>query len=147
MLKKASVIFVLILSSYLTGCASVKMASPEQDLASKTFAAPSDGKAGVYIYRNSHFGAALKKTVYINGEVIGETAPMTYFHKEVAPGSLLLSTESEFSDNDLSLTTQSGKNYFIRQYIKLGAFVGGAGLEIVDEHTGQKGVLECKRAK
>jgi hypothetical protein len=28
---------------------------------------------------------------------------------------------------------EAGKNYFIEQFIKLGVFVGGAGLEQVDE--------------
>lgn len=38
-------------------------------------------------------------------------------------GSLRLcriSTESEFSPNDLNLTADAGKNYFVRQYIKVG---------------------------
>lgn len=36
--------------------------------------------------------------------------------------------------------------YFIRQYIKMGVFVGGAGLEIVDEAKGKKTVSNLKMA-
>ncbi|MCK4711050.1 MAG: DUF2846 domain-containing protein, partial [Gammaproteobacteria bacterium] len=97
--------------------------------------------------RNSSFGGALKKSVYIDGELIGETAPMTYFFKEVHAGKRKLSTESEFSENDLILDTESGKNYFVRQYIKMGVFVGGANLELVSMENGKKGVLECKLAQ
>ncbi|WP_370694274.1 DUF2846 domain-containing protein [Psychrobium sp. 1_MG-2023] len=58
-----------------------------------------------------------------------------------------LSTESEFSPNDLLVKTESGKNYFVSQYIKMGVFVGGAGLELVDEGKGQKEVSKLDMAK
>ena len=147
MLKKILISLTLVASSYLAGCASVPMASEEDDKARKEFSVPSQGNAGIYIYRNSSFGGALKKSVYIDGELIGETAPMTYFFKEVHVGKRKLSTESEFSENDLILDTESGKNYFVRQYIKMGVFVGGANLELVSMENGKKGVLECKLAQ
>jgi hypothetical protein len=37
-------------------------------------------------------------------------------------------------------------NYFIRQYIKIGLFVGGAGLELVDEEEGKKDVSKLGMA-
>ena len=147
MINKALIFIVVLLSAYLSGCASVPMASEEDDRLRKEFSAPAEGTAGLYIYRNSNFGAALAKSVYIDGEHIGETAPMTYFYKQVKSGEHKLSTESEFSDNDLSIQTEDGKNYFVRQYIKFGVFVGGANLELMTEDEGQKGVLECKLAK
>ncbi|MGX8882457.1 DUF2846 domain-containing protein [Methylovorus sp. SPW-M1] len=146
MFKKIISAIAVLASLHLGGCASVQMAPAETDKAKKEFAAPSEGKAGVYIYRNSSFGAALKKTVSIDGVPIGESAPNTYFYRELTPGSHELSTESEFSDNKLSLVVEKGNNYFVQQYIKLGAFVGGAGLKTVSEDEGKKGVLECKMA-
>ena len=71
---------------------------------------------------------------------------MTYFYKQVQPGRRVISTESEFSNNDLILDANAGQNYFVKQYIKLGLFVGGANLEIVSEEEGKKGVLQCKLA-
>lgn len=58
-----------------------------------------------------------------------------------------MSTESEFSPNDLLVKTESGKNYFVRQYIKMGVFVGGAGLELVDEQAGMKAVSKLEMAR
>lgn len=72
---------------------------------------------------------------------------MTYFYKEVQPGEHKVSTESEFGNNDLMIKIESGKNYYVRQYIKMGAFVGGSNLELVSEDVGKKGVLDCKLAK
>jgi starvation-inducible outer membrane lipoprotein len=45
----------------MTGCASVPMGDARQDSALKTFPAPRPGTAGIYIYRNETFGAAIKQ--------------------------------------------------------------------------------------
>lgn len=131
----------------VSGCASVPMASPEQDAAMKAFPAPPAGKAGVYIYRNSFVGQALKKNLYLDGEFLGESANRVYFYREVEPGTHTVSTESEFSDNALEFEATAGMNHFIRQYIKLGVFVGGANVEVVSEEEGRQGVLDSKLAK
>jgi Protein of unknown function (DUF2846) len=139
-----------ILASMLAlsaSCASVPMASAEQDAASKTFAEPAAGKAGLYVYRRDAFvGQALKKDVFIDGVLIGETASGVFFHRPISPGSHTLSTESEFSANDLEFIAEPRMNYFFEQYIKMGVFVGGANLMAMDEEAGKKGVLECMEA-
>lgn len=132
---------------FASGCASVPMASAEQDAALKTFAAPPADKAGLYIYRNSFAGQALKKNVYLDGEFVGESANKVYFYEQVDAGEHVLSTESEFNDNALKLAVEGGVNYFIRQYIKLGVFVGGTDMEVVSEEEGKKNVLESRLAK
>lgn len=130
------------------GCASVPMESAEQTDMAKKFNVPSEGNAGLYIYRSGSFGGALKKDVWVDGKCIGETAPNVFFY-ELVPGDKehKVSTESEFSPNDLVVKTESGKNYFIQQYIKMGAFVGGAGVKLVDEEAGKEAVKKLKMAK
>tara|TARA_R110002111_G_scaffold120260_3_gene183342 strand:- start:11736 stop:12179 length:444 start_codon:yes stop_codon:yes gene_type:complete len=147
MFKKILAILAIVSSTYLTGCASVPMASHAEDHTRKQFTSPPIEVAGLYIYRNSNFGGALKKTLSIDGEIIGESAPMTYFYRELTPGKHILSTESEFSDNIATLNVEGGKNYYIEQFMKFGLFVGGANFTFVSEEVGQKGVLECKLAK
>ncbi|WP_043309362.1 DUF2846 domain-containing protein [Pseudomonas sp. ML96] len=131
----------------LSGCASVPMESSEKDQALKAFPTPPQDQAGLYIFRDSSLGPALKKTVTVDGEVIGETAINTYFYRTVTPGQHVLATESEFSDNTLTLNAEAGKNHYVRQYIKLGVFVGGANLEQVSETEGRKAVLETELAR
>jgi hypothetical protein len=147
MLKKMLILLALAFSVYLTGCATVPMAPTADDQMRKQFSAPAEGKSGLYIYRNSNFGAALTKVVYMDDQVIGATAPMTYFYKEITPGQHTVSTQSEFSNNDLIIDAKSGFNLFVRQYMKMGVFVGGANLELVSEEEGRKGVSECSLAK
>lgn len=126
----------------VVGCASVPMETIDKASAAKQFAPPPEGKAGLYIYRYGSFGAALKKDVWIDGECLGETARNVFFYEQVAGNQEhKISTESEFSPNDLLVKTESGKNYFIQQYIKFGVAVGGAGLKVVDEAEGKKQVV------
>lgn len=145
MLKKIGMLVVV--SILFAGCSSVPMVDADKNSTAKKFNPPSEGNSGLYIYRPSSFGGALKKDVWVNGKCIGETAPYVFFYEEVeGDTSHKVSTESEFSPNDLLIKVQSGMNYFIRQYIKMGLFVGGAGLELVDEKQGKKDVSELNMA-
>lgn len=141
-------LIALTASLLITGCASVNMAAKEDSTKAKEFNPPSSGNAGVYIYRNSFVGKALKKDILVDGKCIGESAPDVFFYTEVEGGkNHKIDTESEFSPNTLELMVEAGKNYFIRQFIKMGVFVGGAGLEQVSEEQGKKDVSQLEMAK
>jgi hypothetical protein len=138
---------VALTAVLFTGCASVKMESKEASQKAKQFAQPSAGQAGLYIYRDSFVGKALKKDVWVDGKCIGESAPDVFFRTEVEGNKdHAIATESEFSPNTLSLFTEAGRNYFIRQYIKIGVFVGGAGVELIPEEEGKAAVSKLDMA-
>jgi len=142
--------FILSLAAALliSGCASVEMNSEAESSKAKEFNPPSQGNAGVYIYRNSFIGKALKKNIWIDGECVGESAPNVFFYTEVdGDKTHKIDTQSEFSPNTLELMFEAGKNYFIRQYIRLGVFIGGAGLEQVPEERGKQDIMKLKMAK
>lgn len=131
----------------LVGCASVKLESKNESDKLKKFNQPATGNSGLYIYRDSSFGAALKKDIWVDGKCLGESAPKVFFYTEVAGGKEhIISTESEFSPNELSLMVEEGKNYFIRQFIKFGVFVGGAGLELISDEQGKAAVQKLELA-
>lgn len=139
----ASLAFFFVLS----GCASVPMAPAELDETRKAFTAPPEGQAGLYVYRDTKFGAALRKKVYVNEELVGATAPMTYFYQVLPAGKAVVATQSEFGMNEIEMDLEPGKNHFVRQYIKIGVFVGGANLESMSEEEGRAGVMKCKLAQ
>ena len=135
---------IITLSGLFVGCASVPTESAQITDTIKEFKSPSSDNAGLYIYRTtSLLGAALKKDIWVDDECIGETARGVFFYKEVlGDKEHKVSTESEFSPNDLMVRTQAGKNYFIKQYIKPGVFVGGAGLKLVTEEEGKRDISD-----
>ncbi|MDR1872060.1 MAG: DUF2846 domain-containing protein [Deltaproteobacteria bacterium] len=138
---KSIAIMAVFVALLISGCATVPMATKTESDAAKAFLPPEPGMAGLYIYRNSVVGQALKKDVFIDGKCLGETASGVYFYTTVEGDKThVIATESEFSANSLEMLFEAGKNYFIRQYIKLGLFVGGAGLELIPEERGKKDV-------
>lgn len=146
MFKKIALLSIS--AAILTGCASVNMASQTASDQAKKFSPPSDGKAGLYVYRDSFVGQALKKDIYVNGECLGESASDVFFYKEVEGNKQhKIETESEFSPNALEVFMDTGKNYFIRQFIKLGAFVGGADLEQIPEEKAKTAIAKLGMAE
>jgi len=144
MLKR--LFFTMTLSGLFVGCATVPTEQVQVTDAMKQFKSPSSDNAGLYIYRTaSVLGGALKKDVWVDDKCVGETARGTFFYEEVL-GNMehKVSTESEFSPNDLMIQTQAGQNYFIKQYIKPGVFVGGAGLKLVTEAEGKQDISDLK---
>ncbi|MYN41575.1 DUF2846 domain-containing protein [Duganella sp. FT109W] len=141
-------LLAIAMSFLVTGCASVTMAPQADSAKAKQFAAPGANNAGLYVYRNSFVGKALKKDIFIDGNCLGESAPDVFFYTEVAGGKTLkISTESEFSPNELTLSVDSGKNYFVRQYIKMGVLIGGAGVELVTEQQGKTDIAPLEMAQ
>lgn len=132
----------------LTGCASVDMAAKADSAKAKEFNPPAPGNAGVYVYRDSFVGKALKKDIWIDGKCVGESAPDVFFYTEVEGGKThKVETESEFSPNGFEVMFETGKNYFIRQFIKMGLVKGGADLEQISEAQGKADVAKLEMAK
>lgn len=138
-------IIVTIIATAVTGCATVPLASQSETNAAKSFETSVDS-AGIYVMRDSIFGAALKKTVYVDGTTIGATAPNSFLFFRVKEGEHVLATESEFSENFLNVNVEHGKNYFVRQAIKIGVFVGGAKLTEISAVEGKSAIQSLKLA-
>lgn len=126
----------------LVGCASVNMATPEQDAAAKTFTAPKD-KAAVYIYRNESIGAAVKMDVDVDGTPVGQTVAKSFLYKEVAPGKHTITSKAENTDS-VEIDAKPGTLHYIWQEVKMGVLYARNKLHLVNETEGKKGVLETK---
>ena len=138
----------LLAITLLGGCASVDMAPSEESARTKQFNPPAEGKAGIYVYRNSSLGKSVKRDLWVDGTCLGRSAPNTFFYTEVTGNqSHKIETESEFSSNSLQLMVESGKQYFVRQFIKWGVIVGGSDLERVEDAQGRADVEELALAQ
>jgi hypothetical protein len=128
------------------GCASVPMASTQEDLWTKQNLRAPPGRSLIVLYRNESFGAAVKMPVMLDGRVAGQTAARVYFVWEVSPGTHQLASLTENTAR-LSLQADPGWTYFVWQEVKMGTWQAGSALHLVDEQTGRQAVAECKLAR
>lgn len=136
--------FLIAVAFLMTGCASVPMASLDQDAAAKSYQVK-PGKSNIYVYRNENLGGAIKLTLLLDGKLVGDTAAKTYYLLEVDPGHHSILSKAE-NDSVLDLTTAADRNYFVWQEVKMGMWQPRSLLQQVDEATGKAAVQECKRA-
>jgi hypothetical protein len=147
-------------STLAAGCVSVPvpMESTERNTTAKKFNPPSEGRAGLYIYRKTNLvGGTDPKDVFVDGKCIGETVPSVFFYKEVEdnkshnvfykPGFKLNASETYFKNHGppkgLSIQVKSGMSYFIHQYINF----GDTDFVLVDEEQGKEEVSKLDMAK
>lgn len=141
-------ILLSMMAVLMVGCASVPMHDIQTSGQAKVFKTPTNGNAGLYVYRDATLGAALKKDVWVDGECLGETAPKIFFYKEILGNQRhVITTESEFGNQDLWLETKAGENYFVKQVIRPGVFVAGAYLKAVEAEQGMKEVTKLDMAQ
>jgi hypothetical protein len=131
--------------SALCACASVPMARPERDVEAKRFEVPPD-QALLYVYRDETFGSAIKFTVLVDGQHVGDTAPHTFLLVPVAAGRHEVVSKSE-KDSTVELTAQNGKAYFVWQEVKMGLFAARTELHVVPASAGTKAVATCSLAE
>jgi len=136
---------ILCIAVSLVGCASVPMGDARQDATLKSFAIAPD-KAGIYVYRNEGFGAAVKMDVELDGQPIGQTAAKTYLYKEVSPGKHVVTSKSENTDS-IELDSKPGTLSYVWQEVKMGLLYARTKLHLVSEEEGKKGVLESQLAE
>jgi len=138
----------ILLISLFSGCSTVPLELKEVSDRAKLFNLPSDEKSGIYVYRDTFVGQALKKDIFIDNKCLGESSNKVFFYQDVKGNQEhTISTESEFSPNTLTINTKGGKNYFVRQYIKMGVLVGGADLEIVEDEEAKEAISDLPMAK
>ncbi|WP_288063558.1 DUF2846 domain-containing protein [Rodentibacter caecimuris] len=130
---------------FLTACAKEPIASQEEMVNAKQFKAPPKNKSALYVYRENHFGGyALRKAISIDGKEIGSLVRGTFLYTLLPPGQHRISTYSEFGRNHLDLSMKEGKNYFVKQELKMGVFFAGAKLTEVSENQGKQDISQLK---
>lgn len=133
----------LAASVLLTACATAPMAPPADDAAAKTFT-HSEDKAGLYVFRDELFGAAIGMPVSVNGYIAGKTAANTYFYFELPPGRYTIGSHTE-NESFLPATLIAGESFYVWQEVKMGFMTARSKLHAVDSSRGQAGVMSSRR--
>ena len=147
MLKKIGML--VLFSTLAAGCASVPLETAQINKVAKQFDPPSDGKAGLYIYRNTAYGGAAHTDVMVDGHCIGSSAPYVFFYEEVEGDKTHKVSSGDtttFGDqlcrNCLLIKVKSGMHYFIKQNMVF----WDVGVELVDEEQGKEEVSKLDMA-
>jgi len=137
-----TIISLVLVAAFLTGCASVQYGDEKKDVALKSFSAPAGDKAGLYIYRNESMGGGVRMDVSVDGQEIGATARKTYLYKEVNPGKHTITSKAENTDT-LEIDVKPGTLNYVWQEVKMGILYARNKLQLVSEAEGKAGVQEC----
>lgn len=106
-------------------------------------AAPPEGRATVYIYRQSGFvGGGVAYTVSANGVEIAALPAGGYFVYHAAPGEVEFTARTE-AKTSVTIDARPGTTYYIKGTIGVGVFVGHPHLTVVPDDVGAKEIVEC----
>ena len=135
---------ILILTAacaLLGGCAATPEASREDDARAKQFeSAPSS--AIVYLYRTDMPGNDTNTVLYLDGRLVGEILPQSYFRVSVRPGTNLLTTYAS-NNGRLEFKTQSGEVYFISVSVHGNEASFFSDIRSVPPETARAQILRC----
>ncbi len=130
---------------------------------SLTSAAPSAGKALIYIYRKKQFGGSAQyDLLYVNEAFLAKLHSGRYASTEVPQGTVVISSSTtkmsgsylmgpqapgwnKKTQLQIHFAVESGKTYYIEWYIRTDR--PGNGMRLVDSATGAKGMSETEPAK
>jgi hypothetical protein len=121
------------------GCAFVPPGDPDVDARLKTFT-PKPDKALIYVFRNETVPVPVRMKVLIDGKLVGETGPQTYIYAEVDSGNHRLSTD-DTEGSGIVFTAVRGRIYYVGQELNPGFRTSLGRFRMVDDKTGQAGVL------
>jgi hypothetical protein len=102
---------LVLLLAILGGCASTPESSPQSDAEAKRFeSAPR--AAIIYLYRADTPGGSGTSTIWVDGRIVGQTLPATYFRVPVRPGRNRISAYAS-DQGQLEIETRQDGVYFV----------------------------------
>jgi Protein of unknown function (DUF2846) len=97
----------------LQACASVPIASPQEQAAATQFQASPD-KGVLYVYRKDQFqGGGVIYPIVVNGQLVGSLKAGTFLRTEIPPGQVQVSSFTTTAQSVIPLTVQAGEIKFI----------------------------------
>lgn len=122
----------------LSACTSTPQAAPDRDADAKRFA-PHPASAAIYVYRpDLPGGAATQSNLWIDGRLIGQTLPRSYYRVDLRPGTHELRGDGP-DQGALAVTTAAGQLYFVR----LNVVAGTMRFALADPETGKQEIPRC----
>lgn len=134
-MRKLFGMMVVFFAMALGGCAALpsQTGNPLVESA-KAFGAPPEGKAHLYVYRDSWVSRLHGFDLSLDGKPLGVLQNKTFFLVTLDVGKhYKLETESEFGSNILDVAAESGKTYYVEHYPRIGLLLGQADFNLLSE--------------
>ncbi len=149
------ILFIIFFGTTLSACATVALAPPTEDQQAKTFKV-SEQQANIYVFRRYKIlGDALLLQISLDGLIVGQVAPGTYFLFQVDPGehtvaSIALAPRAwvDVHENQavIQLYAESETNYFIEVQLPWGDRVLPTELNQVPESEARQAIQDLSLA-
>ncbi|MFN8626677.1 MAG: trypsin-like peptidase domain-containing protein [Candidatus Binatia bacterium] len=106
---------VVLVVALISGCAaSVPLARIDEDRIAKS-ASPPEGKAALFIQREDAFIARpIPFSVLLDGRLVGDLAPGTFFRLNILPGQHVLSAATAFRTTTIPILCEPAQVYYIQ---------------------------------
>ena len=105
----------LMLAAMLAGCAATPEATPDRDAAAKHFE-PASRAAVIYLYRADSPGSRGVTTVWVDGRLVGQSLPATYFRVIARPGRNYIHATGGDAGR-LEIQTRPDAVHFVAMYV------------------------------
>jgi len=126
-------IFVLL----AVGCASTPQATPERDAQAKQFTTHPDAGT-IYVYRSETDRLDDETVLFIDGRIVGQTLPGTYFRIDTVPGRRILHGVG-VDTGKIEVNARPGALYFVELYV----IEARSHYRLVDERVGRQRIAKC----
>lgn len=104
---------------------------------------PPEGKSIIYVYRVSSLGFAVGLKVSLNNTLLGNFYPKQFYLCTLDPGKYIITGFGE-NEDDIILTTEAGKKYYIEARPNMGWASARIALELHDQIAGNNAIQRCK---
>ena len=149
----SSALLMMTTFIWLSGCAAkAPTVSAPSSLSIANIQSANSAQLGqnglVYFYRLPNFaGSFVSFPVWDEAETDKDIVVMRnggYYLHFCSPGKHTFATKSEATDS-LSIDVESGKVYFVRYSIRMGAFAGRPHIELVSLEQGAQEAVKCEK--
>jgi hypothetical protein len=98
----------------------------------------------VYFLRSSSMlGAAVQPNIYLDGAVVGESKPGSFFYVDTKPGSHEARTSTE-TTNKVTFVLDKGETKYVRTKVQMGLMVGHVVPELISADEANKELGELR---
>lgn len=143
LLRSAGLALLLLVT--LGACATVPMASTQEDQEAKRFDRPAPDKGALYIYRSGWMGSARAIDVAIVGGATAELATNTYLRLEGPPGAIGIDCRYGDKTSGGQVQITDGQTRYVEVSVKVGLWMPGCEIAEVSPDQGRAAVLASRR--